>query len=206
MDHRRLRRRNEPRVHGAALPSRPLRRGAARAAPSASSAAIAQGRGVTLDGVRSRGVHALSAAARRSAMSTLVLALHRLPHHQPHRRRRRRPAPALLGRAAADGRAASVRSAAASAAAASAAAAADSAAASAALAAAGAAAAAAAPVGRMLHMTIMTRRTLLQDCVGRSPYARCRSPAVRTTRSSSRKKRSRRSGPRSKTSCSGATT
>ena len=51
VDHRRLRRRNQPRLHGAAVPQRPVRRRAALPAPRGSSAGSPKAETSTLSGV-----------------------------------------------------------------------------------------------------------------------------------------------------------
>ena len=151
VDHRRLRRRDQPRRDERRCSAAAITAPGCSPAPSGSSAASR--RAATS---RSTACACRAQTARERAIVELPGVapdrhLHRHPHHQPHRRRRRRGAAAAGAAAAgAAGRAASVRSAAASAAdSAAAVAAVDSAAASAGSAAAAAAAAAAAPAGRI---------------------------------------------------------
>ena len=91
VDHRRLRRRDQPRgTWRRSFASRPITATGLLAGTERIVGRIAQGaRRHARPACARRADLDERATRRRSACSTLVLALHRVPHHQPHRRRRR---------------------------------------------------------------------------------------------------------------------
>ena len=72
-------------VHGAGVPAGPTTATACASAPSAIIGRIAQGRNVTLDGVRVPRERQ-SAGGTPIGPAAIVLIVHRDPRHQPHRR------------------------------------------------------------------------------------------------------------------------